>query len=56
MNILFQPYLRKFVIVLFDDILVYSKSLEDHISHLDIVIHCLVTNHFFLKRNKCLFS
>ena len=56
MNILFQPYLRKFVIVFFDDILVYSKSLENHISHLDIVIQCLMTNQFFLKRNKCLFA
>jgi len=35
---------------------VYSKSLEDHISHLDIVIQCLVTNNFVLKRNKCLFA
>ena len=56
MNILFQSYLRKFVIVFFDDILVYSKSLEDHISHLDIVFQCLLTNQFFLKRNKCFFA
>ena len=39
----------------FDDILVYSKSLEGHISHLDILFQCLMTNQFFLKRNKCLF-
>jgi len=53
MNILFQPYLRKFVIVFFDDILVYSKSLEDYISHLDIVIQCLVTNQFFPGISVC---
>ena len=34
----------------------YSKSLEDHISHLDILFPCLITNQFFLKRNKSLFS
>ena len=56
MNILFQPYLRKFVIVFFDDILVYSKSLEDHILHLEIVFQCLMTNQFFLKRTKCLLA
>jgi len=56
MNILFQSYLCKFVIVFYDDILVYSKSLEDHISYLDIVFQWLVTNNFFLKRNKCFFT
>ena len=34
----------------------YSKSLEGHISNLDIPFHCLMTNRFFLNRNKCLFS
>ncbi|RDX99238.1 hypothetical protein CR513_17729, partial [Mucuna pruriens] len=34
MNLLFQPYLRHFVIVFFNDIFVYSESLEEHVSHL----------------------
>lgn len=47
MNLLFQPYLRRLGIVFFDDILVYSCTLEDHRSHLEIVFQCLVDNNFF---------
>lgn len=55
MNLLFQPYLRRFVIVFFDDILVYSRTLEDHHSHLQLVFQCLVDNQFFLLKSKCTF-
>lgn len=33
MNDIFTPYLKKCVLVFFNDILVYSKSLEEHIVH-----------------------
>ncbi|GJX75666.1 reverse transcriptase [Tanacetum coccineum] len=36
MNDVFREYLKKFTLVFFDDILVYSKSLEDHIHHLTV--------------------
>lgn len=40
MNFVFSEYLRKFVLVFFYDILVYSPSLEEHIVHLeDITTH-----------------
>ncbi|XP_042041401.1 uncharacterized protein LOC121786862 [Salvia splendens] len=41
MNGIFQPLLRKFVIVFFDDILVYSPSLETHCEHLTEVLSLL---------------
>jgi hypothetical protein len=53
MNIIFEPFLRRFVIVFFDDILVYSSTLEAHMQHLEIVFQCLVDNSFCLKRSKC---
>ena len=55
MNHIFAPYLRCFVIVFFDDILIYSPSLEEHISHLQTVFDTLINHNFFLKREKCMF-
>ncbi|KAK2387384.1 hypothetical protein QL285_061173 [Trifolium repens] len=53
MNALFQDHLRRFVIVFFDDVLVYSKTLEDHVLHLQTVFDCLLQHQFFLKQSKC---
>ena len=38
MHKVFQPYLDRFVVVFVDDILIYSKSEEDHEGHLRIVL------------------
>jgi len=56
MNVLFQPYLQRFVIVFFDDILIYSKSLDDHVIHLKVMFDCLMTNQFYMKKSKCTFA
>lgn len=41
MNSTLAPGLRRFVLVFFDDILVYSHSYEDHLHHLDLVFQWL---------------
>lgn len=54
MNHLFKSFLRKFIIVFFDDILVYSPTLETHYDYLEHVLSCLSNAGFFLKFSKCL--
>ena len=56
MNEVFKPFLRKFVLVFFDDILVYSKSMSDHVIHLRNVLEILATNHLYAKISKCMFA
>ena len=55
MNDIFLSFLRKFVLVFFDDILVYSPSLETHFQHLWIVLTILRENTLFVKQPKCRF-
>lgn len=55
MNDLFKPYLRQFVLVFFDDILVYSPSMAQHVIHLSSVFEILKENSLYLKRSKCAF-
>ena len=56
MNDLFKPVLRQFVLVFFDDILVYSRSNEEHYSHLQQVFEILLQNQFTAKPSKCVFA
>ena len=55
MNQVFKPFLRRFVIIFFDDILVYSRSESKHLKHLQKVLDCLRTHQFFAKFLKCQF-
>lgn len=56
MNQVFQPLLRKFVLVFFDDIIVYSRSLADHVVHLNAVFEVLRKQSLYAKRSKCSFG
>ncbi|GJW80097.1 putative nucleotidyltransferase, ribonuclease H [Tanacetum coccineum] len=56
MNLVFKDFLRKFVLVFFDDILVYSKSLQDHVEHLNQVLAVLKKHSLFAKFSKCIFA
>ncbi|KAL4012033.1 hypothetical protein IC575_029106 [Cucumis melo] len=56
MNQVFRPYLRKFILVFFDDILVYSKDAESHLEHLTIVFTLLWEHSLFANRKKCQFG
>jgi hypothetical protein len=56
MNDILSPFLRKFVLVFLDDILVYSPSLEAHVSHLKLVLSKLREHRLFMKRSKCSFA
>lgn len=56
MNQVFQPFLRRFVLVFFDDILIYSKLLEDHVQHLSTVFRTLKEHSLYTKRSKCSFG
>ena len=55
MNSVFMPELDKFVVVFIDDILIYSKSKEEHAEHLRIVLQRLRDHKLYAKFSKCAF-
>ncbi|GJY72279.1 gypsy/ty3 retroelement polyprotein [Tanacetum coccineum] len=56
MNDLFREFLRKFTMVFFDDILIYNKSLEDHVIHLKVVLSKMKAHGLYAKESKCVFG
>jgi hypothetical protein len=56
MNHVFCPFLRHFVLVFFDDILIYSKMWSTHLTHVDQVLHLLSMHKLLLKKSKCAFG
>ena len=56
MNQIFHTYLRKFVLVFVDDILIYSRSEEDHWLHLQQVLGSLAEHQFCVNIKKCFFG
>ena len=55
MNRICHPFLDSFMVVFIDDILVYSKSEEEHAEHLRIVLRVLKENQLCAKLSKCEF-
>lgn len=56
MNHVFQKFLRKFVLVFFDDILVYSPSWDTHLQHLELVLQTLQKECLFARLSKYSFG
>jgi transposase InsO family protein len=53
MNVVFKPFLRRFVLVFFDDILIYSKDEHTHVNHLSMVLQLMKENQLYAKFSKC---
>jgi hypothetical protein len=55
MNKVFMEYLDRFVVVFIDDILVFSRTMEEHEEHLRLVLEKLRSNQLYAKFSKCEF-
>lgn len=56
MKFVFAPYIRQFVLVFMDDILVYNKCLLEHENHLKVVLQILREHKLYANMNKCSFA
>jgi hypothetical protein len=56
MNDLLRPFLRRFALVLFDDILIFSSSWAEHLGHIRAVFNILHQHCLFVKHSKCAFG
>ena len=50
-----RAFIGKFVVVYFDDILIYSKNLDDHLKHLKLILDVLRKEELFANLKKCTF-
>lgn len=55
MNGVFRDMLHRFVIVYLDDIVIYSRSYAEHVTHVQRVLHHLLEDRLYVKAKKCEF-
>jgi hypothetical protein len=56
MNNIFQKVIQKFILVFFDDILIWSKTLAEHFHHVSQIFEILWTHQLFVRQDKCQFG
>eukprot|EP00873_Tetraselmis_striata_P006046 jgi/Tetstr1/426310/TSEL_016626.t1 len=56
MNRVLSPYLGKFCVVYLDDVLIYSKTAQEHLEHIKLVLRELQRHHLHIKLSKCSFG
>jgi hypothetical protein len=56
MNHIFRGQLRKFLLVFFDDILIYNKTWDEHLAHLEEVLGIMKAQSLYAKESKCEFG
>lgn len=56
MNSIFDQYLRKFILVFFNDILVYSSNWVEHLEHLQKTFEVLRSRRLYVRRDRCSFG
>jgi hypothetical protein len=56
MNTILAPFLKKFVVVFIDDVLIYSATWEEHLQHIEAVFQDLQQHQLFVKLSKCSFA
>jgi hypothetical protein len=56
MNDVLHDFIRRFVLVFFDDILIYSSTWAEHLQHVKMVFDTIRLNQLFVKQSKCIFG
>jgi len=56
MNRVFSKFLRKYLLVFFNDILIYNNTLEGYVTYLEQMLMTMRQHYLFAKRSKCYFG